>query len=786
MAEPTPAVPPDEFTGLHVSPPQAAAAGTSAVVKSLAHVWGQAGVVRGTKALANLNQPGGIDCTSCAWPEPDDHRSRFEFCENGAKAIAWEADRRTIGREFFAEWDIDRLAAQSDYWHGQQGRLAEPLVLRPGKKHYEPITWGDAFKLIADELNALASPDEAIFYTSGRTSNEAAFLYQLFVRQFGTNNLPDCSDMCHESSSVALPGMVGIGKGTVTLADFEQTQLILILGQNPGTNHPRMLTALQKAKRAGAKIAAVNPLKEAGLLGFMNPQEAGGLLGRSTPLADEFLQVRINGDAALLKGWMKCLLAKGQIDDRFIAEKTGGFAELKAAVESVGWDEIVKQSGLSREEIERTGELIGQSDRIIACWAMGLTQHKSAVATIQDVVNVILLRGSIGKPGAGLCPVRGHSNVQGDRTVGITERPPAWLLDNLAKEFAFTPPARPGLDTVGSIRAMHDGAAKVFVALGGNFLQATPDTEFTAAALRNCRLTVHVSIKLNRSHLVTGRTGLILPCLARSDRDIQGGKEQFVSTENSMGVVQQSRGRLTPVSDQLLSEPVIVARLATATLGARSTVPWDELVSDYDYIRDRIQHVIPGFDNYNSRVRQAGGFYLPNQPRGGEFPTAVGKARFSVSPLPTDAVRPGELVMMTIRTHDQFNTTVYGLDDRYRGIRNERRVVLMHRDDIAERGLKPHDVVDLTNTDGGATRTARRFIVVEYDIPRGNCATYFPETNVLVPLDRIADGSRTPTSKFVPVRVEKRNAESASSAFPFTPPRNPSHVRPRRHPVRHP
>jgi molybdopterin-dependent oxidoreductase alpha subunit len=748
-------VPPEQFTGLHLDLPQTTAAGFPAVVKSMGFVWGQAGVVRGTRALAQLNQKGGMDCTSCAWPEPDDHRSRFEFCENGAKALAWEADSRRLTREFFAEWDIHKLAAQSDYWHGQQGRLTEPMVLWPGKKHYEPISWDDAFKLVADELNALGSPDEAIFYTSGRTSNEAAFLYQLFVRQFGTNNLPDCSNMCHESSSVALPSTVGIGKGTVKLEDFEQTQLILILGQNPGTNHPRMLTALQKAKRAGAKIIAVNPLREAGLLGFRNPQEVGGILGRGTPLADDYLQVRIGRDAALLKGWMKCLLANGQIDKQFITEKTDGFVELKAALEAVSWDDVTRQSGLHREEIERTADLIGQSERIIVCWAMGLTQHMHAVATIRDIVNLILLRGSIGKPGAGLCPVRGHSNVQGDRTMGINPMPPDGFLDAIGKEFGFNPPRKHGYDTVASIRAMHSGTAKVFFALGGNFLQATPDTEYTAAALRKCRLTAHVSIKLNRSHLVTGRIGLILPCLGRTERDVQNGNEQFVSTENSMGVVQQSRGRLPPASPYLLSEPVIVARLAKATLGANSTVPWDELVSDYDYIRDRIRHVIPGFDNYNSRIRQPGGFYLPNQPRSGEFPTAGGKARFTVSPLPTDTVRPGELVMMTIRTHDQFNTTVYGLDDRYRGIKNERRVVLMHRDDIAERGLKPNDVVDLTNNDGGVTRVARRFLVVEYDIPKGDCATYFPETNVLVPIDRIAYDSRTPVSKFVPVTIEK-------------------------------
>jgi molybdopterin-dependent oxidoreductase alpha subunit len=748
------AVPPDVFTGLHLHSPKTSAAGATAVVKSMQHVWDRAGVIRGTRALSLLNQIGGVDCSSCAWPEPDQHRSSFEFCENGAKAIAWEADRRGIGREFFAEHSVRQLAEQSDYWHGQQGRLTEPLVLRPGDTHYRPIHWDEAFKLIADELNALASPQEALFYTSGRTSNEAAFLYQLFVRQFGTNNLPDCSDMCHESSSVALPETVGIGKGTVLLDDFEKAQLLLLLGQNPGTNHPRMLTALQKAKRAGAKIIAVNPLKEAGLLGFMNPQEVGGMAGRSTPLADDYLQVRINGDAALLKGWMKRLIARDRIDKTFIDSKTNGFTELVAALNAVSWDDIETQSGLTRQQIEATGDRIAESERIIACWAMGLTQHKSAVNTIRDVVNVILMRGSVGKPGAGLCPVRGHSNVQGDRTMGVSEKPPMWI-DKLATEFAFTPPTQPGFDTVESIRAMHDGRAKVFFALGGNFLQATPDTEFTAAALRKCNLTVQVSIKLNRSHLVTGKTALILPCLARTDRDMQAGGPQFVTTENSMGIVQRSEGKLEPVSKQMLSEPVIVARLAAAVLGNKSTVPWVELAGNYDLIRERIQNVIPGFDDFNRRVREPGGFYLPNKPRGGEFSTSTGKARFTVSPLPTDTVQPGELVMMTIRTHDQFNTTVYGLDDRYRGIINERRVILMNKADIGERGLKPNDVVDLANTDADGTRVAKRFLVIEYDIPKGNCATYFPETNVLVPLGRVADGSRTPTSKFVPIRVTK-------------------------------
>lgn len=748
---------PETFTGLSVSDPKTVAVGLPAVVSSLAHVYSQAGVLRGTRALLTLNQAGGTDCTSCAWPDPDGHRATAEFCENGAKAIGWEADSRKITADYFATHSIDDLAKMSDYEHGQLGRLVEPVVLRPGSRHYQPIAWDDAFKLVADELNALSSPHEAAFYTSGRTSNEAAFLYQLFVRQYGTNNMPDCSNMCHESSSVALPQTVGIGKGTVKLDDFEKSQLILILGQNPGTNHPRMLSALQKAKRTGAKIVAVNPLKEAGLLAFNNPQEARGMLGVwSTPLADQYLQVNLGGDQALLKGVMKCLVAKNALDTQFIAEKTDGFETLKESLAGVEWDAIVSQSGIPRAEIEKLGDLVASSERIIACWAMGLTQQKHAVATIQDLVNVILMRGSVGKPGAGLCPVRGHSNVQGDRTMGINECPPDWFLDAVGKEFDFTPPREHGFNVVDCIKAMHEGKAKVFFALGGNFLSATPDTEYTARALKNCRLTAHVSIKLNRSHLVTGRTALILPCLGRTERDVRNGKEQVVTTENSMGVVQASRGNLAPASKHLLSEVEIVARLAVATLaGKPNPVPWIDLAADYDRIRDRIARVVPGFDDFNRRCRDPGGFYLPNKPRTGEFPTATGKARFTAHPLGDLRLEPGQLAMMTIRTHDQFNTTVYGLEDRYRGIHHERRVVLMNRDDIAARGLKPGDVVDLTSHFRGETRHAPRFVVVAYDIPRGNTATYFPETNVLVPIDSTADRSHTPTSKFVAITVAK-------------------------------
>ncbi len=745
---------PEQPTGLTLNEPKAVAAGLPAVVSSMKHVWGTAGVIRGTRALAMLNQNGGVDCTSCAWPDPDDHRAFAEFCENGAKAIAWEADTKTIGAEFFRTHSIDDLGKQSDYWHGIQGRLAEPMVLRPGSRNYEPIRWDAAFTLIAKELNALATPDEAIFYTSGRTSNEAAFLYQLFARMYGTNNFPDCSNMCHESSGAAMSTTVGIGKGTVKLDDFPKAEVILILGQNPGTNHPRMLTALQKAKRAGAKIIAVNPLKEAGLLAFHNPQEARGMLGvMRTHLADEYLQVKIGGDQAFLKGVMKTLIANEQIDGVFVAENTEGYLALRESLKTITWDAIVTQSGLAQDDIERIANILGKSSKIIACWAMGLTQHIHAVATIQDVVNLILLRGSIGKPGAGLCPVRGHSNVQGDRTMGIWEHPPEWFLDNLGKEFGFAPPRHHGLDTVAAIKAMHAGDAKVFFAMGGNFLSATPDTDYTAHALKRCTLTVHVSIKLNRSHLVTGQTALILPCLGRTERDVQGGKEQFITTENSMGVVQASRGNLSPVSPHLLSETDIVARLAQATLGTKGNIPWGDFANDYDRIRDRIENVIPGFDDYNARVRQPGGFYLPNPPRDGQFPTANNKAQFTATALPNLTLEPGQLAMMTIRTHDQFNTTIYGLHDRYRGIHNERRVILMNARDIQQRGLKSGDTVDLYSHFRGEVRRADRFIIVEYDIPTGCAATYFPETNVLVPIDSTAEQSRTPTSKWVAITV---------------------------------
>lgn len=755
------AEPPEELTGIKIKSVSKAAAGVPAVLASIKHAWREMGTARSLKLLSQVNQKDGFDCQGCAWPDPDGERSVTEFCENGAKAVAEEATTKRVTPEFFEQWSVAELSRKSDYWLGKQGRLTHPMVLRRGKDHYEAISWPHAFTMLAEELNRLASPDEAVFYTSGRTSNEAAFLYQLFVRQFGTNNLPDCSNMCHESSGSALTETIGVGKGTVTLADFDLAEAIFVIGQNPGTNHPRMLTMLQAAKRRGCTIVSINPLPETGLMRFKHPQEAAGLLGSGTKLTDLFLQVRINGDVALLQGIMKEMLEEEErrpgevLDRRFIGEQTAGFEEFARALRAASWEEIVEGSGIERPQIREAAQVMIQSKRTICCWAMGLTQHKNAVANIQEIVNMLLLRGQLGKPGAGVCPVRGHSNVQGDRTMGIWERPRPEFLDALAREFNFAPPRADGLDTVESIKAMHTGRAKIFFALGGNFLSATPDTEYTACALGRCRLTVHVSIKLNRAHLVTGEQALILPCLGRTEIDAQAGGEQFVSTENSMGVVQASRGSLRPASPHLLSEAAIVAGLAQATLGAHSTVEWERLVADYDRIRESIQKVIPGFADYNRRVREPGGFYLPNLARAGEFITSTKRANFTVHQLPRHNLQPGQLMMTTIRSHDQYNTTIYGLDDRYRGIYNERRVVLLNPDDIREAGLVPGQVVDLTSHFEGEERVARRFIIIAYQIPRRCAATYFPETNVLVPIGSVADKSNTPTSKSIIISLHK-------------------------------
>ncbi|MEV0369566.1 FdhF/YdeP family oxidoreductase [Streptomyces sp. NPDC050636] len=754
-----------------VSEPQHSAVGLPAITHALRVSQQQMGVRRTALTLLRVNQKDGFDCPGCAWPE-EDKRHTAEFCENGAKAVAEEATLRRVTPEFFAAHSVADLAGRSGYWLGQQGRLTHPMYLAEGADHYVPVPWERAFDIIGEELTALDSPDEAVFYTSGRTSNEAAFLYQLFAREFGTNNLPDCSNMCHESSGSALTETIGIGKGSVLLEDLYKADLIIIAGQNPGTNHPRMLTALEKAKAGGTKIISINPLPEAGLERFKNPQTPRGLAGGGTPLTDLFLQVRLGGDQALFRALNRLILeasssASGTgsdavIDEEFIREHTHGFEDFAATARAGDdWDETLRATGLTREEIDRALAMILASRRTIVCWAMGLTQHKHAVPTIKEVVNFLLLRGNIGRPGAGVCPVRGHSNVQGDRTMGIFERPAPAFLDALEKEFGFAPPREHGLDVVRAIRALRDGQAKVFLAMGGNFVSATPDTDVTEAAVRRARLTVHVSTKLNRSHVVTGARALILPTLGRTERDLQVGPngkstEQFVTVEDSMGMVHASRGRLAPASSHLLSETAIVARLARRVLGDRSHTPWEKFEKDYATIRDRIAHVIPGFEDFNAKVARPGGFTLPHAPRDSRrFPTATGKANFTAAPVEYPSVPEGRLLLQTLRSHDQYNTTIYGLDDRYRGIKNGRRVVLVHPDDARELGLADGDYTDLVSewTDG-SERRAPGFRVVHYPTTRGCAAAYYPETNVLIPLDHTADTSNTPAAKSLVIRLE--------------------------------
>ncbi len=747
---------------LSVSKSKTNSAGLPGILTALHHAGKYMQPGQAVKTLFKLNQKGGVDCPGCAWPDPEDERSRLgEYCENGVKAIAEEAQKKTIGREFFAQHSVKELKTWSDFQLGKQGRLAEPLVLRQGATHYSPISWEEAFQLIVDQLNQLDTPDEAIFYTSGRTSNEAAFLYQLFVREFGTNNLPDCSNMCHESSGVGLAKTLGIGKGSVTLPDFFEAELIIVMGQNPGTNHPRMLSALERCKENGGKIISVNPLPEAGLVRFTNPQRPLKMLTGGTAIADLHLPVRIGGDIALLKAIMLFLFHEEQknpgsvFDFDFITKNTEGYEALIKDLKKQDVNQLATVAGIDRKDIKAAVELLKKRKKVIICWAMGLTQHKYGVANIQEVVNLLLLLGAIGKPGAGTCPVRGHSNVQGDRTVGIWEAPKAEFLDKLKEVFGFEPPRKHGFATVDAIRAMHEERAKVFFALGGNFLSAAPDTEFTATALSKCTLTVQVSTKLNRSHLASGKQALILPCLGRTNTDLQEGGEQFVSVENSMGVVHSSKGILPPPSNHLLSEPAIIAGLAQATLGERSKIDWKGMIANYDRIRDAIEKVIPGFQDYNRRVREPGGFYLPNGAREQTFNTPSGKAQFTINPLPDNSIPDGHFLMMTIRSHDQYNTTIYGLNDRYRGLKNARRVILMNPEDIREQGLMEEATVDLISEYESRVRRARQFTVISYPIPRQCTATYFPEANVLIPHDQYADGSKTPISKQVYIRIQK-------------------------------
>ncbi|HEX4342282.1 MAG TPA: FdhF/YdeP family oxidoreductase [Verrucomicrobiae bacterium] len=753
------AQPPLEENGAHDGRSSKTAAGLTAIYETTKFGFKEMGVKRTFQTLLKVNQKNGFDCPSCAWPDPDGKRNIAEFCENGAKAVASEATTARLTPEVFAQHSISEMLQQPDVWFETLGRITHPMIRRNGADHYVPISWDDAFALIGHELQSLKTPDEASFYTSGRASNEAAFLYGLFARQFGTNNLPDCSNMCHESSGTGLTDSIGFGKATVRIDDFAHADSIFVIGQNPGTCHPRMLTELQKAARNGCKIVSVNPLMESGLRRFKNPQEPLHMLAPGTEMASLFLTVRINGDVALLKGIMKVMLEEDErtggkvLAHDFIEHDTEGFEEFAADLREESWEKIVKNSGISREQINEAARIAMDSERMICSWAMGITQHKNGVANVQSIANFVLLRGQIGRRGAGLCPVRGHSNVQGDRTVGIWEKMSPEFLKALGKEFHFTPPAKHGLDAVCTIEAMHHGKVKVFIGLGGNFLAATPDTKYTSESLRRCRLTVQISTKLNRGHLITGEQALILPCLGRTEKDFQRSGEQFVTVEDTTGVIHMSRGILKPGSDHLRSEPAIVAGIARASL-KKTTVDWEGLIADYDGIRQHIEHVVPGFTQYNVRVRQPGGFYLPNDPHQGKFNTPSKRAKFTVHEIPEHDLKPGQLLLTTIRSHDQFNTTIYGETDRYRGISKGRRIVFLNIEDIDRLALQKDQWVDLISHYESETRRAERFKVVPYEIPPGCAAAYFPETNVLVPIRNVADGSNQPASKSIIISVE--------------------------------
>ena len=750
-----------------------AAGGLGSLAASARHLQRDGALVRGTKALLAMNQPDGFDCPGCAWPEPaSEQRSRFEFCENGAKAMAEETTTARAEPELFAQLSIEELRLLSDFELGQLGRLTHPMVLEG--RHYRAISWDAALAMLAGELQR-AGASRSVFYTSGRTSNEAAFLYQLVGRMFGTNNFPDCSNMCHDSSGVALSEVIGVNKGTVSLADFEHADLIFVVGQNPGTNHPRMLASLREAAKRGATIVAINPLREVGLTRFAHPQKPLDLFG-GVELAKHFIQIQIGGDHAFFLGVCKAVLEQDRaiakdraapadrptavaelgpiLDLLFIGQYTEGFPAWRTHVEAMPWSTLVERSGIDEPTMRQIAVLYTSAKAVIACWAMGLTQHKHSVVTIQEVVNLMLLRGNVGRPGAGLCPVRGHSNVQGDRTMGIYHLPRPAFLDSLGEVFGFTPPRTPGHDTVSTIHALERGELDVFVALGGNFVSAVPDTDRAARGLERCALTASVSTKLNRTHLYPGARALILPCLGRSEIDLQAGGAQFVTVEDSMSMVHRSQGVLPPAGSELRSEVAIVTMLGHALLGPR--VPWTELAGDYDQIRDLIALVVPGFDHFNDRVRTPNGFQLPNVGRDRTFGTIGGRAKFTIATPPELALAPGRLRMMTIRSHDQYNTTIYGLDDRYRGIRGERRVVFVHPADIAELGLVERQVVDLVSEWADGERLAEAFIVVPYDLPRRCAATYFPEANPLVPLDSVADRSNTPTSKSIVIRIQPR------------------------------
>ena len=738
-------------------------------------------LVEGAPRLLKQNQPDGFDCPGCAWPDPK-HTSAFEFCENGAKAVIWESTAKRVGPDFFAGHSVDELWDQSDYWLESQGRLTHPLRYNAATDHYEPVAWQDAFDDIAARLNALESPDQAEFYTSGRASNEAAFLYQLFVRQYGTNNFPDCSNMCHEPTSVGLPRTIGIGKGTVTIEDFDHAELIISIGHNPGTNHPRMMTPLRDASRRGAKIIVLNPLRERALERFEAPQSPIEMATvSSTPIASSYFQVKVGGDAAALKGICKALLAMDTaartgdlapvLDHAFIAGHTAGFAALAADLEASDWASIEKASGLKRADMEQVATAYAASHATIICYGMGITQHQTGTANVQQISNLLLLKGNIGKTGAGICPLRGHSNVQGDRTVGITERPTAAFLDKMRDVFGFEPPRQPGHSVVESIEAMRDGTAKAVMCLGGNLAMAAPDPQACFEGFRKLDLAVHLATKLNRTHLLKAKVNYLFPVLGRTDDDIQAGGRQAITVEDSMSMVHASRGFINPPSPYLKSEPGIIAGIAKATLGAKSVVDWDELTADYNLIRNAIEAVFPDFEGYNDRIKQPGGFQLPNSAQMRIWKTSTGKANFMVFPgLEEDMLSadPGVLRMTSLRAHDQYNTTIYGLNDRYRGVFGRRDVLFINPAELQRLGFAEGDLVDVATalTYARADRVVRGLTLVRYNLPDGCCASYYPESQPLVALEHRDPDCLTPSYKSIPVKISHaKEAPTADTAI---------------------
>jgi len=766
MSEKLPDLPDLTDDEIHVAPPKAWAAGVPGVIHSMKPALAQMGPGRTFKTLLSMNQKDGFDCMSCAWPDPT-HRKAFEFCENGAKAVTWEATPVTVSTSFWAQHSLSDLEDKSEYWLGMQGRLVEPVYKPAGEDHYQAITWNEAFDVIARALAELDNPNEAAFYTSGRASNEAAFAYQLFVRAFGTNNLPDCSNMCHESTGWAMGQTIGIGKSTVSYEDFAEADLIIIMGQNPGTNHPRMLTALEESKANGCEIVAVNPLPEAGLRRYKNPQRVRGIVGHGTDIADQFVQIRIGGDMALLQALSKRVLDAEAarpgtvLDHAFLEKHCVGLDELRQHLAELDEEAVLAATGLRVQVIDELAARYLRAEKVIITWAMGLTQQKKGVATIKEIINLLLLRGNMGKPGAGASPIRGHSNVQGDRTMGVWEQMPPQFLDALGQEFHFDPPREHGVDSVGSVRAMRDGEVKVWMGLGGNFVAALSDTSAVEAAVRRTALSVQISTKLNRSHVVTGKAALILPTLGRTEIDHQAGGEQFVSVEDTVCAVHASRGTVAPVSPVLLSEIAIISRMARAVLTPRSdgaaTIDWAGFEGNYDLIREHISRVVSGCENYNERIRHEGGFVLANGPRDSRtFPTPTGKAHLTVNQLEHIEIPAGRLLLQTLRSHDQFNTTIYGNDDRYRGVTKGRHVIFINKHDLASLGFIDGDHVDVhSEYRDNVDRVLRDYRLVVYPTPRGCAAAYFPEANVLVPLDSVAEGSNTPVSKAVVVRLEK-------------------------------